>query len=308
MSKAASLNTLGTLGLFSQPSYMGDEYDRRNNIKNDRHKGRNFVTSPGKKGAGPDTTFSQKVLSLSEGDKYVDPGLPERRHRMEENKKRLGTGVFRQASPMKRSTGAGSTFGTFGTVDDDIAHKHADERKTKEEFVAPRYEPKKRYIYTNPMKKGTFGYPGLTIGQYGESRDKSDPYEGERRYATLQEKLGARKAMGPAFKASCRRQDTFDETSHGVSRVYSLDRQLPVRRINVEPPKAPIVPWVPSNPPRRGFNCTKIINYKEDPLDEKEKIAREKRRADHASSNAKGRWLPISGPKSMATRTIDLNV
>ena len=302
MSKSTStLNTLNTLGLFSQPAYMGDEFDRRH-VTSDRHKGRNMVTCPAKKGAGADVTFTQKVLSLSEGDKYIDPGLGDRRQKMESNKKKLYPGVFRPSSPGKKPTGAGSLFGTFGGG---YEHKAEDVVKTKEDG-AERYEQKKRYIFTNPMKKGTYGFPGLTIGKTTEVRDKSDPYEGERRFAAIEEKRGAQKAMGPAFKASCRRAGAFDESAHGVSKVFSLDRQLPVRKIVVEAPQAPIVPWRPANPGKQGFNCTVFPEYKEDPLDAKEKLRRQQRRSDNASTT--GRWLPIPGTKSMATRPIDLNV
>lgn len=300
-----TVNALTTLGLFSQAEYVGDEYDRRNNIASDRHKGRNMVTCPGKKGAGPDVTFSQKVLSLSEGDKYVDPGLGDRRHKMEQNKKKLYPGVFRPSSPGKRPVGAGSLFGTFGGG---YEHKADDSSVKTKADGASRYEQKPRYIFTNPMKKGTYGFPGLTIGKVSEVRDKADPYEGERRFAAIEEKRGAQRAMGPAFKASCRRGGAFDESEHGVSKVYSLDRQLPVRKIVVEPPRAPIVPWRPSNPGKHGFNCTKIIEYKEDPLDAKEKIRRQQRREEHATYNKTHKWLPIAGPKAMATRPIDLVV
>eukprot|EP00759_Apiculatamorpha_spiralis_P008788 PhF_6_TR15656/c2_g1_i1/m.24333 len=216
--------------------------------------------------------------------------------KMDHNKKRLYPGVFRPSSPPKH----GQAYGLFGGFE----HK-PDTFVTKKGDPSTRFEPKLRNILTNPPKRGTYGFPGLTIGKPSEYRDKADPYESERRFTALEEKRSQR-AAGQPFKSSCRRIATFDETGHGVSRVYSLEKQMPVRKISIEPPKAAIVPWIPGNPGKKGFNCTKYPEYKEDPLDAKEKARREERRKKNATTT--NRWLPISGPKSMATRTIDLDV
>lgn len=274
---------------------IGDEYDKKANPAGDRFKGKSFTTTPGKKGAGLDSLFSKKFLSLSEGDKYVDPGTYDKRHRLESEKKKLTPDGFRYTSVPQKPTGAGSYNGCFtNKPTHEVEFPVADK---KDQVDGPKAHLKN--ITTNPSKKGTYGTPAVTLSTGDEYKYISDPYEGERRKEALAAKENNKRVVGGPFKGACKRGGFFDETNHGVSKVYSIDRALPAKKVSTEDRKTPLTKsWKPAG--RLVDSITKYPEYQEDPYEAKERAQHEARKRDKPLVN----WKPIGGSKSLPTKPI----
>lgn len=290
--------------MFSQPSYntIGDEYDKKVPASgaDARVRGAQFKTSPAKRGLGIDVGFEKGVKSLSEGDKYVDPGAVEKRDRIERDKKKLTPEGFKFTNPGKRSAGLGNHYGCF-----DNGLKHETEYVVlKKGEIPDKSQPKPKNIITGPAKRGTYGYIGTTLGKGDEYRYISDPYDAEKRRQAQEAKENAKKMQAAAFKAATKRVDYFDSQPNvAASKIYSLDKPLPARK--PEPPaKVPAIaqPFKPSSPPKRGVTGTigKSYEYKEDPYEAKEKAEREQR----LRNKAQVVWKPVSSGKSLPTRSV----
>lgn len=275
---------------------IGDEYDKKDQIP-ERYKGRNFKTIPPKKGNLPDALFSKKFLSLSEGDKFVDPGTYEKRHRLESEKKKLTPQGFKYANYPHRPCGSGSYWGTFNEKN---PPKHEVEFVVAKKSESP--EPPKaslRNIVTSPPKRGTYGFPGVTLSKGDEMKYVSDPYEGEKRREALTAKESSKRIVGPPFKAACKRAGFFDETTHGISKVYSITKALPAKKVSTEEKKALAAkPWKPAGTLVAAI--TKPPEYQEDPFELKEKKMRE----DRKKEKPRAVWKPISSGKTLPTRPI----
>jgi hypothetical protein len=284
---------------FSAPVFIsiGDEYDKKENGLPERFKGRSFQTAPPKKGNGADALMSKKFISLSDGDKYVDPGYYEKRNRLDREKKRVGP-VFKYTSGTKTACGSGTYYGTFNEKN---PPPHLVEYSvTKRGEMPDKAKAQLRNIVTNPPKKGTYGTPNVTLSKGTELKYISDPYEGEKRKEALQAKESAKRIVGPAFKGACRRGGFFDETAHGVSKVYTIDKALPPKKLGADHRAAPSAKaWRPGGTLVTAI--TKPPEYMEDPYEAKEKAAREQRKKDRP---AHGTWKPIGGSKSLPTKAI----
>lgn len=284
------------MAFFSPPVFItvGDEYDKRTPAGADRFKGVNMKTQPSKR--GQQGLFQKQFLSLSQGDKYIDPGLYDRRYRLEQDKKKITPEGFRYSSGPKKPAGSGTYFGTFSERD---PPKHEVEYAVVKKGEKPdAARPHLKNFVTNPGKKGTFGYAGLTLGKGDETKYVSDPYEGERRRAALAGKESAKKIVGPAFRGACKRGGFFDETTHGVSRVYTIDRPLPAKRPDTDKPTPMSKAWRPAGV--LVAEITKFPEYQEDPFEAKEKAMREARKSERPTKA----WKPIGGPKTAYTRPI----
>jgi hypothetical protein len=227
----------------------------------------------------------------------VDPGYFDKRYRLENEKKKLNPQGFRYTNPSKKSPGAGTHFGTFSEknppkheVEFDVVQRGQSPDKSKQHL---------KNIVTGPPPKGTYGFPGRSIGKGDEFKYISDPYDGERRKEALAAKQSSKRIVGPPFKAACKKKDFFDQTPHGVSRVYTIDKALPAKRLPADDNAKPLTtkPWKPSSV---AFTVSKHPEYQEDPYEAKEKAAREQRKKDKPPTV----WKPIASSKSLPTRPI----
>lgn len=292
--------------MFSIPSYntIGDEYDKKISAggADARVKGSQFKTSPAKRGHGLDVGFEKGIKSLSEGDKYVDPGAVEKRDRLERDKKKLTSEGFKYTNPPKKSAGLGNHYGCF-----DGGLKHETEYVVLKKGELPeKAQAKPKNIITGPAKKGTYGYIGTTLGKGDEFKYISDPYEAEKRRQAQEAKENAKKMQAAAFKSSCKRLDYFDgQPNVPASKIYTLDKPLPFKKTEVKAAPTIAVPFKPSSPPKRGPTSTigKAYEYKEDPYEAKEKAEREQR----LRTKAQVVWKPVSSNKSLPTRSIAFN-
>lgn len=299
--ESLSTSDVASTMTFSAPIFIsiGDEYDKKGNGLPERFKGRSFVTNPPKKGNGVDVLMSRKFLSLSDGDKYVDPGYYEKRARLEKERKKVGP-TFKTSGGAKSPNGSGTYYGTF--YEKPIEHM-VEYAVTKSGEMPEKVKPHMRNIVTNPPKHGTYGYPGTTLSKGKEFQYVSDPYEGEKRKEALHAKENSKRVLGPAFKGACRRGGFFDETAHGVSKVYTISNPLPAKKPAPEH-HAPSTAksWKPAGSlAGEAAKLFKSPEYMEDPYEAKEKTAREQRKADRPKH---GVWKPIGGSKSLPTKSI----
>lgn len=282
---------------FSAPVFIsiGDEYQKKGN-GTDRFKGKSFMTSPGKRGAGADTLFSKKFLSLCEGDKFVDPGYFDKRYNLGNEKKKLTPQGFRYTSAAHKPAGSGSYFGCFCETE---PPKHEVEYAvTKRGEMPDKAMPTQRNIVTSPAKRGTYGVPATTLSKGDEFKYVSDPYEGEKRREALQAKESTKRIVGPAFKGACKRGGFFDETNHGVSKVYSINKALPAKKAPTPDTHNMLATaWKPGG---KIKNNNPIPEYMEDPYEAKERMQREQSHKDAPKTV----WKPISNSKSMPSRSI----
>lgn len=270
--------------MFSAPVYLsiGDEYDKRDPNKTPaiREGQKQFTVSAKKHPHLLDSAFTN-FCSVSTGDPYKSESIhgPFRQRDPTRDK---STEPFRPTGPSKSSgKGKGTYYGTFC---DGKPYKHETE-------FPPIYKEKsdvRRNFYTNPPKKGTYGYAGLTIAKAGEIVYVSDPFEGNKRKDALAKKEGVAQEVGAPFKPFVRHGGCFDDSERGFTTVYSLNKPLPYKK---EKPKetlpATTKPWVPGNALTKDI--TKFPEYKEDPYDIRERKIREQKQAER---NYKA-WCPV---------------
>lgn len=255
--------------MFSPPVYLsiGDEYDKHPTDTSTR--GMKFIVPAKRNPHITDATFTP-FASLAAGDPYkaVGFGGPFRQREPREGDQP----PFRPTGHTKKSCGRGDYYGTF-----------SEGNPTKHE---PEFPPLKRAdpgeglksnFYTNPSKKGTYGYTGLSIAKAGEVQYVSDPFEGNRRQEALKKKEDRAKQVGAMpFRAAVKRGGTFDESEHGFSTVYSLTKPLAPKKSAQRPaPNIAERPWVPGG--ALGRDITKFPEYLEDPYEVHERKLREER-------------------------------
>lgn len=102
-------------------------------------------------GTNPDALIDKTFKRLSENERYVDPGKHEREYNLKQMEKRTGKAFY----PPKISN---------GPIGAPYPNTNDDERE------APKEPPAPRGVFTNPMKKGCPGTPGLTLGEEGPHR------------------------------------------------------------------------------------------------------------------------------------------
>lgn len=249
--------------VFSIPTFatIGDEYDKKK-VVDERSKGKSFVAVAPKKGHMPDALFQKTFLSIHEGDKYVDPGVAEKRYRLEKAKKNLVPQGFRYSNPSPKACGLGSNYGTLQKEGWPHETDYIVPRKGES---PPRREPAKRPIFTNPSKKGTYGFPNTTLSNIGQDY-VADFYDAMRERERRENQLHHQKLKGAGFRCASRRGFTFDEAlGTGVSGCYRMTK--PMAKLNRKPKEAPKkveTPWRPSGPIEKG---PPKLEYREDPFD-----------------------------------------
>lgn len=281
---------------FSPPVFItiGDEYDKKNKVP--VHEKPNFKVSGPK--TGKDSLFQSKFIGLADGDKYVDPGVYERRRRLQDEKTKFrpSDAPFRYSNPAHKGP-SGSHFGTF---DEKNPPKHEVEYNVARpgDKPTPPAPVPRNFIVSHP-KKGGYGYAGVTIGKGDEYKYISSPYDSERRAEAIKAKENSTKIAGPAFKAACKKSDFFDETPHGISKVYSLDKPLPAKSpLNDSKADHSLKPWVPGG---RLIIDQGRYEYQEDPYEAKEKRLREERLKNKPLAQP---WKPLGQSKSLPTKPI----
>lgn len=293
-------------GYFAKSGYtsIGDDYDKRAAAAGVANKDKkpldSFKTNPSKKGNGPEALFDKKIKSLAEGDKYVDPGIRDKRVQMENDKKKLTSNGFQYAS---KNTSKGPIRGMIGEYP-----KHEPEYvvvKRGEVGKSDKGAPKG--IYTNPSKKGGYGTWGTTLSSE-QYKYVSDPYDSAARSQSADQKEKDKKAMGAPFRSRIRGTGGFNCTeATGTDKIYGLDVPLPPKKETTLKKSGkeftPGQSWKPSNPPKKGHNvfiAGKGPEYASDPIPVTQP------QKDKESKNANV-WKPVSGQRSVVSRSVAFN-
>lgn len=283
---------LDRLGIFSQPSLItvADPYVKKQ-PDDSRHKGKQFATSPCKKGktAGYFDNFKPLFENESKGEKYQDPGTSEKEYRNQQKKKIKG-GAFLPSSPSKKATGPGAYYGCFGK---NYEHKTEFQEKKKK-------KPEPKNFMTSPGKRGTFGVPGTLLSK--DIHYTEDPYDLPRQKEKEELVKKKKQQIAGPFRSMSHSKEFFDcQPNVPASRIYTSDRPLPPEKPK-KPHKKTMVPFRPSSPPKRGYNSTfnKFPEYKEDPIEERMKKERDERR----KAKPKVVFKPVSAAHSTPTRPI----
>ena len=317
--------TLKTFGTFSTPTFAGVGEPFKDGRELDaRTQGSQFITNKQRMGQTGDNWNSGKlgkrepVKRLYEGEKYVDPHKNQQAHDSKARALNLTTNGFRYSSPNKMSSGLGNYWGCIGPK---FAHepdfhvlKHGDKpgpvvHESRQVLTQP---PRKGYGSTTP---GCIFGPGpakgeaSSMGRYGgkEYVHSVDPYDLARQKEKADRQKDQEALQGRApFKTMSHALDFFD--AHGKvasSKVYTEDPIIPKKPD--PPPEAPPVSeraFYPSRAPRSGplgtFN--KFPEYKEDPLEEKLKLA--KAAAEAARAVGAAPFKPTSKPHTTPTPSI----
>jgi len=324
--------TLRKMGTFSTPTYGGvGEPFKDGRQPDERNKGAQFVTNKQRMGQSGDNWNSGRygrrvpVQRLYEGEKYVDPHKHQTSFEMRERKLNLTENGFKYSSPNKHSSGLGGYWGCIGPK---FGHEP--------DFVVLKKEDKPgvmvhelRQVITNPPRKGygtatpgnTFGAGPLkgdtsSTGRYGgkEYGHAPDPYDLPRQREIAERKANSEALQGrPAFKQMSHSLDFFDTHKEharvATSKIFTEDPIIPKREAKVSTfANVSDKAFYPSRAPRSGPLGTfeKFPVYKEDPLEEKMKVA--KAAAAEARIAGAAPFKPTSKPFTTPCPTIMFHI
>jgi hypothetical protein len=243
-----SKNDLDSLGVFSLASStnIGNAYGAKT-PELSRTRGRQFTTSPGKK--GNDATFSP-FTSISVGDAYVTPEQRRRQYEREKNSRMIVSTPFRPSNPTQRSSGHGTMahYGIFSSYTYMKTSQDVDP-KSQRKPLAP------RNFLTSPPKRGTYGFAGLNIG------GKPDGVMGEFSYSSIPDVPKERpktQDLRPFSPTSPAKKGTYGMVGlniggktlgHNNEFAYTSDGLFNRPRTGA---KSPVTPFVPTSPSRTG--------------------------------------------------------
>ncbi|KEG12931.1 hypothetical protein DQ04_01321040 [Trypanosoma grayi] len=276
--------------MFSPPVYLsiGDEYEKQPTKPSVAVKDgvKSFVVPMKRSPHITDAVFQKPFLSLAVGDEYVavSPGGTFRQTVDTQKGGGVAPVPFKPPSRPHKSSGKGTYYGTFSETN---PPRHEAElplihvKKASGADDGNKIERSKKNLYTNPGKKGTYGYVGLTIGKAGEVQYIADPIgnAGSTHMSTPRAQ--------PPFRAAVKTGGCFDEGTHGFSTVYGISRPLPPKKPMLPRPPLDVKPWRPAGALVKDI--TKMPEYQEDPFDMKEKRIREERQKEQGYKP----WHPV---------------
>lgn len=250
-------------GVFREEESLagGDPY-HQHAYKHSRFGGKQFgtlgVQGKGGNTVGPDGLIDKTMKLTVGGDTYLDAREVEKKLTKQLGGENVSTKAFVPVNPAAKSTGAGSLFGTFGPqeslVDLDAS---ASAHRPKQTTMADR----KRNLYVNPPKKGSYGYPvsDRTIGQTKLAYIPDTYAYG--RTLERQMKKDARAKINKPFVGMGR-------TGRGIEPAPFLSSPGPDTR----PGKASTANtgprWKPANPATKGkgdYGCINKLEYVPNP-------------------------------------------
>lgn len=208
-----------------------------------------MITSPIKKGRVPQyTNFDKTFRRVSEGDTYKMPGQDERQARKAAWDKCNTTNGFTFSHPSRHRTGLGDTTGNFSRFTEWMPR--GDPARLTKDTMPP---PPKANIMTNPVKKGGFGIPHLTMGRGTEFHYMPDPYaraqELERAERQFVHEMMMANGGGRPMNTMSHARDCFDRT------IYTDPEALRGGYHDAGSTRDPLMegrpPMIPSSPPKR---------------------------------------------------------
>lgn len=234
-------------GLFQDPPCLHTDLDPKKTdpyVKEDcipsRYLGKQMMTGGAPPpGQHPDAYIDHKYLTLAspeqnngKTDDYANADSLARREAIEAKKKNITEKVFQYSSTTKKSTGPGSYYGCFQERPFEYMTEPWDDgskkKKRKKRAAAAEAGAEEKThlpnIKTNPAKKGTYGYPGLTLGKETYNDNWRSDLEAEEKAEAkrkAREAPASKPIAGPfhTFGTSQRYLDELPAT--GASGVYT---------------------------------------------------------------------------------------
>uniref|UniRef100_A0A7S4PNG5 Cilia-and flagella-associated protein 96 n=1 Tax=Guillardia theta TaxID=55529 RepID=A0A7S4PNG5_GUITH len=247
-------DTQHTLGLFSYvPSIsLGCPYNSKAGSIDDRQKGKQFLTTPSKKGSTPDVTFT-RFSTVSVGTPYSPP-LQNLQRGEKSSKESVSQPPFRPSSPTKTSQGSGSYYGCFGVW------KNMKTTNNYDKVHAKSPDTGLKNFLIRPPKKGGCGTIGLNIGGNPEGHVgeyKYYPEPAPARPSSAPSEL----ALKPFVPSSPPQKGTYGYMNlniNGMSRPkgcvgeYTYQSEPLDRFKRAEDASKDVKPFRPSSPSRKG--------------------------------------------------------
>ena len=311
-------------GGFGDPTYIStdpdtsktDPYIKQEPIPS-RYLGSNFKVGRTPKGRTPDCFLGKEFPTLASAtqskqgpDPYVDPGKAEIRSAKDAKKKNISDKDFKYASVPKKPSGSGSPIGTFGGV---LPHEPEYKVAARNEAADPEKRPKPQppNIKTAAPKKGTYGFPGITIGEPLKPPKVNDEYDAMRRIDREAWEASKKKRIGAGvFRTAIPPKKTFDEkAASGVSAAFDYVEVKPGKEKKSAAPKEgekkeDPKPWKLAGP--GGATINGFPNKREDDKPDPYDTLRLKRKEEKEKGPKPlaGTWKPVSGPKSSVIRSL----
>jgi hypothetical protein len=310
-------------GAFSDPSFITTDADKgktdgyaKVEPLPDRFKGKGFKVTKPKKGHGSDVYFDKKIPTMAAADQnqkgaplnYVDPGAIDRQDAKKAKEKNISTKDFKCVSYPKKSTGAGSSYGTLQGK----PFLHEPEFSVQKRGVpSNKFEGKQQpNILTRPSKKGTYGMIGTTFGKI-EAAKLPDNYDQMRVNDRAAWEKSKKLVIGTGnFKTTCRPKFSFDEKGNtGVPSAFD-HYQIPegkAKKSVKAPEKAddrPVFKY--SSAPKSGeqgyMNKFPTKGDAPDPYD----TLRQKQKKDRETGPKPlgGSWKPVNNAKGSVIKSL----
>ena len=239
----------GTLAISDKPYF----------IKTSSHKGvdgrvvtnpSNFLTNPGKRGKTPNTYFS---LPEYKSEPYLDPNKPYLKEKInDEQRRKCHDLAWKPGGPLTERPSL------YPHLPSDNHSKTS--RKGTDGLVT--LEPKN--FYTSPPKIGSAMItPGVLIG--GNKHEYvSDPYDRKHKLLLEEKKKNASKLQSESFKPPNPGNLPFFSDKDTYGEDPSTNKKL--KKAKSQSTYKIAVPFVPSNPSKKGSTIGKYPEHQADPF------------------------------------------
>eukprot|EP00798_Chlamydomonas_sp_ICE-L_P023158 gene23158-30365_t len=226
----------------------------------ERFKGKQFgnLGNTGSTGQG---ALIDKTMKLTVGgDTFTDGYKIQRFMEKRGTGEPVSTKPFAPSNPASKTTGPGSLFGTFGPqntlVDNDAS-------ASLRRGPPPNPADKKKNLYVNPAKKGSYGFP------------VSDRSIGATKFGYVPDTYAYGRTLEKKMKAEARAKITkpfvgMGRVGRGITPAPYMNSAGPVYKPcpDIRPGRAkedkPTIQWKPSNPQAKGhgdFGCINRLEY-----------------------------------------------
>jgi len=215
--------------------------------------------------------------------------LPNDATKNEKLKKNITTSGFKYSNPSAKAVGLGNYY---GTIQQTPFRHETDFIVPRKGEAPPHHKAQARPIYTQPTKRGTFGFPNTTISKIGT--DYIASFYGQERSNAAKDREASQKLIkGAPFRPSGRSRGTFDEgEATGVSTCFMMTKPMAPRKVKpLKVYKKQDQPWRPCGQVDQIIK----VEYREDPYDKFDPRVGVKKKGHKASAPSdRASWKPNS--------------
>lgn len=265
-------------GLFSyQPDHGFGFRDQQQQLPQKDDRGRVQTAPRNFMGGRPKTTAGKDAFTqcgyLSQNDEYIEPNKAMR---------------YRDSNANKVKDVHGSAFRPSGTNAPKVMAPYP---YASDPMQPNQTAPALKNFVTAPVKRGK---GNTTVGHlFSNTTYETDPYDFPGQLNSMERKEHAGKIRSGAFFTTFKKRDHFTPNMF----VYRDPAGMTATKRKLAATTSGLRPFLNSNPPRTGYNCT--INRFPDYAEEGEYIPEHKR-----AQTASGLWRPTYREKSVPTVSV----